>query len=331
MPRGQRLRLDNPVFEGRLRGSSSAQAGPVSRGNYGASYGQSPARRHGSAISKRQKTAVTTQAPSVPLERSGGRVQVAPQVKAAFAPTQASPTNNQKTEPKQSVGQHVPEDRKKPKFSVKRQQVFTLMAVLVFIFGVAASLHSFKTDKDVQAQVAELSEPAAPNEDTPDETDIPRDVVYSYSVAPDLPRLISIHKSGVSARIQRVGVKPNNELAVPRNTNDTGWYEGSAKPGENGAMLIVGHASGLTQPGVFHNLKNLIAGDMINVERGDGQNFRYKVVKSEVYAKDKVDMTKALVSIKPGKKGLNLITCDGRYDAKTETYDKRMVVYAVQE
>ncbi|QQS19193.1 class F sortase [Candidatus Saccharibacteria bacterium] len=107
------------------------------------------------------------------------------------------------------------------------------------------------------------------------------------------------------------GVDRKNELQAPYGIYDAGWYNASSRPGENGAMLIDGHSGiGATQ-GIFHDLTKLVAGDDVSVKRGDGQVFTYKVADVQVVDKDKVDMTRLLVSTDTAKPGLTLITCAG--------------------
>jgi sortase (surface protein transpeptidase) len=99
-------------------------------------------------------------------------------------------------------------------------------------------------------------------------------------------------------------------------------------------MLISGHSGhvpGLSAYGIFYELKTLIAGDTIQVERGNGTIFSYKVVKSKVYKSTNVDMAAALKPINPNKPGLNLISCTGDVIAGTNQLDERVVVFAEQQ
>jgi sortase (surface protein transpeptidase) len=96
-------------------------------------------------------------------------------------------------------------------------------------------------------------------------------------------------------------------------------------------MLIDGHVSSWKAHGIFYGLNTLVAGDAIQVERGDGTIFTYKVVKSQVYSYTKVDMTAALAPINSHKPGLNLITCTGDVVAGTSEFSERMVVFAEQD
>jgi len=215
----------------------------------------------------------------------------------------------------------------------KMSFVYAGAAVLLFVVGAGASFLSWRTNNKVQGQVAHAITGNVGQEEAsglPAESEPSDNALASHKVAPDLPRLITIPSLEVSARVLRMGVKPSGELKTPNNVFDTGWYESSAKPGENGAMLIDGHVHGVSKPGVFYKLKKLAPGDAITVERGDGKILHYSVVKSRVYAANDVDMAAAVSSASPDKPGLNLITCDGAYDDEGH-YNQRLIVFAVQD
>jgi LPXTG-site transpeptidase (sortase) family protein len=208
------------------------------------------------------------------------------------------------------------------------------MAVLLFVFGVGVGVLQLNTNQKAEAQVRTLAAHAEANDGSldggaPSEAK-PEGDIASYRVSPASPRVIAIPKIGVEARVLSLGVTSDNALKSPSNIHDAGWYNGSATPGELGAVLINGHVHGPTKPGVFYNLKKLEEGDKITVTRGDGKVFTYSVVKSQSYTKDNVDMGAAFNSATPGKPGLNLITCDGSYDGEGN-YDKRLIVFAVQD
>jgi LPXTG-site transpeptidase (sortase) family protein len=152
--------------------------------------------------------------------------------------------------------------------------------------------------------------------------------VASYNVAPTLPKYISIPAIGINnSRIIRLGILSNGQIATPDNIFDTGWYDGSAKPGQTGAMFIYGHVSSWTANGVFYKLKKLKPGDDITITRGDNQTFTYQVVSSKVYPYMSVDMPAVLSPIDPSSPGLNLMTCTGQVIKGTSEFNERLVVF----
>lgn len=202
--------------------------------------------------------------------------------------------------------------------------------VLFLLIGFLVFYDTWQTNNDVREQtVSAVSDDASDvSDEKPSEV---RPEVAGYKVAADLPRMLRIDSIKVDARVVRLGVKSNNQLKAPANIFDAGWYEGSAKPGEAGAVVIDGHVRGPTQPGVFSRLKELQPGQTIQIEKGNGSVVNYKVIKTQQYDSDKVDMAAAITPVEAGKNGLNIITCEGRYDKKTNQYQKRLVVFASQQ
>lgn len=157
-----------------------------------------------------------------------------------------------------------------------------------------------------------------------------KSAVEKYDVAPDNPKYISIPAVGVvRARVLALGVNEKNEVAAPGNIYDTGWYKASSKPGQTGAMFINGHVYSESNDSVFFNLDKLTPGDVISVTKGDDSVVRYQVVKTKVYPYDNVDMAEVLAPINPEKPGLNLMTCAGTAVKGTNTFNKRLAVFAV--
>lgn len=171
-----------------------------------------------------------------------------------------------------------------------------------------------------------LHAPIAPSSVRPAQS-----AVDTYNVAPDLPKYISAPAIGITkARVVRLGVMKDGAIATPDNIFDTGWYNGSAKPGQPGAMFIYGHVSSWTADGVFYNLHRLRPGDLITITRGDDVVFSYRVVTSKVYPYTDVDMSQVLSPVEAGQPGLSLMTCTGSVIKGTSDFSERLVVFAVQ-
>ena len=153
-------------------------------------------------------------------------------------------------------------------------------------------------------------------------------LIASYSVPPTNPKYISIPSIGLTqARIVQLGLTGSNQVATPDNIYDTGWYNGSAKPGQSGAMFIYGHVSSWTADGVFFNLKRLKVGENITITRGDNTTYTYQVVSSKIYPYNNVNMQEVLSPINASKPGLNLMTCTGSLIKGTSEFSERLVVF----
>jgi LPXTG-site transpeptidase (sortase) family protein len=179
-------------------------------------------------------------------------------------------------------------------------------------------------------------EPPAPNSPGPSQaqpavTHPNKSDISSYLVAPDQPRYIIIPAINVpTTRVRPLGLIENNRVAVPSNIYDAGWYTGSAKPGQPGAVFIYGHISSWQAKGVFYDLHKLQAGDIINITRGDGKKYSYQVVSTRVYSHDHVDMRSVLSPVDSGVPGLNLMTCTGKVIKRTSEFSERLVVFSRQ-
>jgi len=212
-------------------------------------------------------------------------------------------------------------------------------AVFIFMVGAFVSFDSWRTNRAAEAAAKKMTSTSVhterlQNNDKQDEapaTTAPTGSdIRNYTVAPSKPRLLTIPKIGVTARILPEGVTKDGSLAAPGNVHDAGWYTSSSLPGTPGAMLLDGHVSSWTTNGVFYDLKKLVPGDIISVERGDGKVLRYKVVKSQKYDASSVDMQAAATPVAPGTPGLNLITCTGKVKPGTSDFSERLIVFTKQ-
>ncbi len=217
----------------------------------------------------------------------------------------------------------------------KRRALISAAVVLVLITGyvsidtwVTNSQATNQTDtglNDGQAGAVWTSE-----QEGQDETKVTAEALSKYAVAADAPRALYIDKLDISARILPMSVNTAGSIQAPLNIYDAGWYTGSVKPGQTGAVFIDGHASGPTREGLFAYLDTLNQGDTLQVEKGDGTLLTYKVLHKEVVALSDIDMKKVLLPYGNTLKGLNLMTCTGSWLESEKTYDHRVVVYAAQ-
>lgn len=153
-------------------------------------------------------------------------------------------------------------------------------------------------------------------------------VLATYTVPPTDPKYIAIPVIGISnTPILKLGLTRGGAIAVPDNIYETGWYDGSSRPGQQGAMFIYGHVSSWTADGIFYNLKRLVPGDKITVTRGDNKTYTYQVVSLKTYAYNDVPMATVLSPVESGTPALNLMSCTGQVIAGTSEFSERLVVY----
>jgi len=221
---------------------------------------------------------------------------------------------------------HYREEEKTP--TERRSNVgvaYTLIAIgVVGLIALNWLVYSYQHRKSyIPSGFISVSATPAPSSVKPSTS-----AIVNYSVAPTLPKYITIPAIGIdNTRVIQLGLMSNGQIATPDNIYDTGWYKNSAKPGQPGAMFIYGHVSSWTADGVFYNLKKLTPGDDITITRGDNTTFTYQVIKSKVYAYNNVDMHAVLSPINPNKPGLNLMTCTGEVIKGTSEFNEREVVF----
>ncbi len=165
-----------------------------------------------------------------------------------------------------------------------------------------------------------------------DPTTVSNQAWAAHTAPADQPRYLYLPSLNVQSRVDSVGINSNGNIDSPKNANDTAWYDGSAKPGQEGQVFINGHKSYSSSYGAaFDKLDQLKAGDQIVIENGNGDKFTYQVVNSQTLATDKVDMSQALNVPDDAKQGLTLMTYTGKYNYQHQNTDQRVVVYAVRK
>lgn len=211
-----------------------------------------------------------------------------------------------------------------------RNIIVTIVSILVVVSVAALSLALLKhyNDSFVETRPTIIGGRTDVDETQPE---------GEWVVEPDEPRYMSIDKLGITnARIIGLGIKAGteNQLDDPSNIHMVGWYNKSTKPGfgtGSQAGLYDGHNTGYYENGVFANLGRLAIGDIIQVERGDGQVFNYETRLVQTLSLEEVNtyMSEMQKSVIEGIEGLNIITCGGAWDEANQTYTHRVIVRAV--
>ena len=147
-----------------------------------------------------------------------------------------------------------------------------------------------------------------------------------YVAAATDPRAIFISKLDIKARTLPMSVNPDGSMQAPINIFDAGWYTGAARPGQKGATVVVAHASGPTRQGLFAYIDTLSVGDTVEIERGDSNILKYRVIEKKTVPLDEVDMNE-MTTPRRGDEGLNLMTCGGLWDSQKKTYNQRIMIF----
>jgi LPXTG-site transpeptidase (sortase) family protein len=127
---------------------------------------------------------------------------------------------------------------------------------------------------------------------------------------------VVIASIGLDADVSPVGlVFRAGELQYDVPRLEAGQYVGTAAPGEAGNVVIGGHVARRGASGIFQALPKVVAGDVVEVYRGD-RVYRYSVIEIKVVAADATDVMGSTQDAT-----LTLITC-----FPEDNYAERLVV-----
>ena len=215
---------------------------------------------------------------------------------------------------------------------ITKWAIWSILGILFLVFLIRVATFEASYYQEKEGSERDVAVAVEPEQEELIEVEPTVEEVKEYTVAPDRPRYLTVEKLGINnARVLAMGVNSKGELDTPRNIFDVGWYEGSGKPGSGGTMVIDGHNGGPHVLGVFKNLPNLVEGDIIKVERGDGTIFNYRVVENVAVPLSESDayMSKASKSPEAGKESVTLISCTGEWSQQQGTYLSRQFTRAI--
>lgn len=212
----------------------------------------------------------------------------------------------------------------KRRATLKTQRSIRLVILIVGILLVGIGLNAVRNWYNIQhAGVPAGHTVATVSNDTPSEQPVPD----NYSVPADKPQSIQLPTIKTEGFIQQVGVDKDNQMVVPSNVNMAGWYTKGSLPGDAGISIIDGHVHGLYAKGIFYDLGKLKSNDTFTVTYGDKSVRKFKVKQVQTVSTKEAD-TALFVRDKTFPKQLNLITCTGRFDKDSKTFDSRVIVVA---
>ncbi|XVQ08867.1 class F sortase [Spirillospora sp. CA-255316] len=141
------------------------------------------------------------------------------------------------------------------------------------------------------------------------------------------PARVRIPSIKVSAGIVPLAIDRSGTLAAPKAYDVAGWNEAGPEPGERGTAVIAGHVDSRTGPAVFYRLRELRAGDRVEVDRADGSTARFRVTRVARHSKNGVP--DSVYRPAPGPE-LRLVTCGGTFDRARGSYRDNIIVHAVR-
>lgn len=143
--------------------------------------------------------------------------------------------------------------------------------------------------------------------------------------ATGIPARLFIPAIAVNAVVESVGMDHSGNMDVPKKPDHVAWYNLGYLAGENGNTVIAGHLDTTTgAPAVFYRLSDLKPGNTIRIEDQEGKIFTYQVISLKRFAYDNFPVKKVFGP--SDKNYLNLITCQGTFNAEKKVYSHRIVV-----
>lgn len=191
----------------------------------------------------------------------------------------------------------------------KRISLRGVLAGIIFILFIFISLLSFIPHTKSSGEIEVI--PKATN---------------TQNLSPDIPQKIRISKIDVLANVEIVGLTETGAMDAPVGPKEVGWYKGGPVPGKVGNSVIDGHSGWKNGKAVFDDLHKLERGDEIQVVDKSGEIFTFVVRELKYYDKDA--NTNEVFENHDGKRHLNLITCTGAWNPKTQTSSERLVVFS---
>jgi sortase (surface protein transpeptidase) len=200
-----------------------------------------------------------------------------------------------------------------------------LCATVLVAFALAAcgpqGLHPTRVSQSVRASSGSVS----PSRSASDPAAGFRSPRTHPSVA--LPIRLRIPAIGVDTPLERLGLDKQGAVAAPTAWQVAGWYTGSARPGQAGPAVILGHVDSTSGPAVFYRLALLRPGAAVAVTRADGSTILFHVSGQQRVAKSQFPTD--LVYAPTLEPSLRLVTCGGSFDEKSHHYRDNIIVSAV--
>lgn len=149
--------------------------------------------------------------------------------------------------------------------------------------------------------------------------------IESLKERPGIPMRLKIPQISVDAAIEYVGLTSQGAMEVPNSIVAVGWFGLGVRPGEKGSAVIAGHFNGKKgEEGVFAKLSQLKAGDKLYTIDNKGASLAFVIREIRTFDPGYEDN----VFSRNDSAHLNLITCDGTWNAFKKSYSKRLVVFA---
>ncbi len=186
-----------------------------------------------------------------------------------------------------------------------------------------ASYQPGEFGKDRQVQISSSTPVTEAEDEVPGTVDNTQGANESSIVRVRIPRV------GIDAPIETKTVDGTGAMQNPHGPESVAWYDFSAKPGNVGNIVMAGHVDYYNDgPAVFWHLKDLKAGDRVEIAVASGETFIYEVASLNYYTAATAPVSDIIGPTLD--ETLTMITCGGSFDSSQLEYDERLVVKATR-
>lgn len=146
--------------------------------------------------------------------------------------------------------------------------------------------------------------------------------------APVPPERVVVAAVDIDVPVVPVGVEQGGFMELPADPAISGWYRFGADPtSADGNVVISAHIDAPDFPiGPFSRLRDVAAGEVVEVLDATGAAHRYEVQSVTYYPK--AELPVAELFARSGTRNLVLITCGGAFDSRTGRYADNVVAIA---
>ncbi len=188
------------------------------------------------------------------------------------------------------------------------------VALILVGIAVAGGVISKLQSQDITIEQAQTSNVLQPTVKAPE------------AYVSGLPVRLLIPKINVSASTESLGLTVDGDLDAPKDVANAGWYNLGPRAGSPGTAVMDGHFGAANgKAAVFDSLHTLQKGDLIYVADSNNVTHTFIVRETRLFQPD--EDASVVFRSDDNKAHLNLITCQGKWDNRKESYSTRLVVF----
>jgi hypothetical protein len=148
------------------------------------------------------------------------------------------------------------------------------------------------------------------------------------SLPRSLPYKIVVKKISLWALVEQIGLRRDTRLETPPydKANKAFWYRHSSTPGEPGPAVFLGHVDSKDKIAAFFYLSKIRPGNQVEIVREDRSTAIFEVTSVEQFSKQNFPTDRVYGYTE--EPTLRLVTCGGKYNTKTQSYQDNIVVFA---